>query len=211
MGSLPYDIWSTEDEPRLGAVLDNIWHLLQRGVADHQHGFHTPSLASVSRNWSCSLRTIVLRGAERDARRLTFHTDVRSQKIGELAEDSRIALMFYDAPENTQLRIDAVAHVHIGDALARACWDGLTLGQQCQYLVAGPPGLPFAWPTSGLPPELESREPDPDEAARGRFNFAVVTATITHIDWLYLTRYGHRRATFSWDDEGRLKTSWLVP
>lgn len=64
---------------------------------------------------------------------------------------------------------------------------------------------------SGLSAELESRDRSAAESETGRLNFAVVVCRIRQIDWLYLTRNGHRRANLTWNREGRLQTSWLVP
>ncbi len=211
MKSLPFDIWNAEDEPRLGALLDEIWHLLERGVEDRQHGFHTPALATSNAHWGCAVRTVALRGAERGSRSLLFHTDNRSRKIGELVQDRRVALLFYDARENTQLRIDALAEAQTSGRAAERAWRSLNARQRREYLISGPPGLPWAWPTSGLSPDLEERVPDESEAALGRYRFALVTCRVMHIDWLYLTRNGHRRATFAWDEDDRLSTSWLIP
>src|SRR3546814_5752168 len=55
------DIWHSEDEPRLGAVLGECWHLLCDGAADPQHDFHLASLATQHAGFGCALRTVVLR------------------------------------------------------------------------------------------------------------------------------------------------------
>ena len=41
-------------------------------------------------------------------------------------------------------------------------------------------------------------------------NFAVVTATIQHLEWLYLAVAGHRRAVFDWRN-GSETRAWLAP
>lgn len=63
----------------------------------------------------------------------------------------------------------------------------------------------------GLSAELENRDRSAAESKTGRLNFAVVVCRIRQIDWLYLMRYGHRCANLTWNREGRLLTSWLVP
>jgi pyridoxamine 5'-phosphate oxidase len=205
------DIWHSEDEPRLGAVLAECWHLLSDGVVDPHHDFHLAALATAHAAFGCTLRTVVLRKVDREARELWFYTDLRSRKIGEIQEDPRIALLFHALSDDTQLRVQAEAVIHHRDGLAEAAWRALTPRRRRDYLVSGPRGLPWAWATSGLPAELEGRDPNEAESEAGRLNFAVLVCRIRQIDWLYLTPYGHRRANFAWNQEGQLQTSWLVP
>jgi len=205
------DIWHSEDEPRLGAVLAECWHLLSDGVADPQHDFHTLAMATTHAGLGCTLRTVVLRKVNPEARELWFYTDLRSHKIGEIQNDPRVALLFHSLSDDTQVRVQAEAAIHHRDTLAEDAWQALTPRRRRDYLVSGPRGLPWAWATSGLPAELEGRDPTEVESDAGRLNFAVVVCHIRQIDWLLLTPYGHRRANFSWSGSGQLQTSWLVP
>jgi hypothetical protein len=205
------DIWHSEDEPRLGAVLDECWHLLRDGAGDPRHDFHLAALGTAHAGFGCALRTVVLRKVESGSRELWFYTDLRSRKIGEIQDDARVALLFHSLSDDTQLRVQAEAAIHHRGSLADAAWRALAPRQRRDYLVSGPRGLPWAWATSGLPSELENRDPSETESEAGRLNFAVVVCHVRQIDWLYLTPYGHRRANFTWTKEGRLQTSWLVP
>lgn len=210
MSAAEMDIWS-DDEPRLTAVLGDCWSMLEEAVANRDHGFRTPMVATSSSDFGPNLRTVVLRDAAREELRLRFHTDARSRKFAELLSDPRIAMVFYDAGENTQIRVQATTRVHHGDTHARALWDEVGLLSRRCYLQSGPPGLPWAWPTSGLPPELERGPPSREESERGFVNFAVVECRVSRMDWLYLSFAGHRRASFAWDEAGQLQASWVVP
>lgn len=205
------DIWHSEDEPRLGAVLSECWHLLADGAAEPQHDFHTTALATTHAGLGCTLRTVVLRKVDPEARELAFYTDLRSRKIGEIQQDPRIALLFNSVSDDTQIRVQAEAVIHHRDSVAEAAWQELCPRRRRDYLVSGPRGLPWAWATSGLPAEFEGRDPNEAESEAGRLNFAVVVCRVRQIDWLFLTPYGHRRANFTWNDDGQLQTSWLVP
>jgi hypothetical protein len=44
----------------------------------------------------------------------------------------------------------------------------------------------------------------------GPAHFAVLSATVTELDWLWLGEGGHRRARFRWNGDGWCGT-WLVP
>lgn len=205
------DIWNADEEPRLSAVLSECWALLVDGANDPKHDLYTPALATGDTTQGPMLRTVVLRHVDREARQLGFYTDLRSRKIGEIQADPRVGLLFLSHSDDTQIRVQAEARIHCGDTVAEEAWAGIPLPQRRHYMVSGPPGLPWAWPTSGLPGDLENRAPSEEESLAGKLNFAVVICTVTQMDWLYLTPYGHRRAVFSWDGEGRLQTSWLVP
>src|SRR3546814_5778047 len=135
------DIWHSEDEPRLGAVLGECWHLLCDGAADPQHDFHLAALATQHAGFGCALRTVVLRKVDSEARELWFYTDLRSRKIGEIQDDPRIALLFHSLSDDTQLRVQAEATIHHSDALAEAAWRALKPRQRRDYLVSGPRGL----------------------------------------------------------------------
>ena len=205
------DIWQSEDEPRLGAVLAECWRLLADGAEQPQHDFHLTALATAHATFGCSLRTVVLRKVVPETRELWFYSDLRSRKVGEIQNDPRVALLFHSLNEDTQLRIQAAAEIHHRDGLAEQAWQGLSPHRRRDYLVSGPRGLPWAWATSGLDAPLEGRDPSAEESEAGRLNFAVAVCRVSQIDWLFLTPYGHRRANFAWSGEGRLQTSWLVP
>ena len=205
------DIWHSEDEPRLTAVLAECWHLLSDGAADPQHDFHTTALATTHAGLGCTLRTVVLRKVDPEARELSFYTDLRSRKIGEIEHDPRVGLLFNSMSDDTQIRVQAEAEIHHRDAVAEDAWQTLAPHRRRDYLVSGPRGLPWAWATSGLPAELESRDLTPAESEAGRHNFAVVVCHVRQMDWLFLTPYGHRRANFAWNGDDQLQTSWLVP
>ena len=42
-------------------------------------------------------------------------------------------------------------------------------------------------------------------------NFAILTATVKRMDWLYLSFRGNRRAIFDWSRTGGEDGKWLVP
>jgi len=69
----------------LPQVLDAVWSALARGVQDRWTPWALPMLATVGSRGQPEARVIALRGADREARTLTFHTDARSGKVAALA------------------------------------------------------------------------------------------------------------------------------
>ena len=196
----------------LAATLKFAWQMIGRGVQDRRSAFHTPVLATQSTDGP-QARVLVLRAADAQARTLTFHTDTRSAKLPELALDSRVALTFYDAARKVQLRISGVARVHANDALSHLRWVASRPSSLRCYLGARPGGI-SPEPTSGLPPQVEGREPEPAELQVAEPHFAVLQVSIHRMEWLHLHTRGQRRAAFVWGNESSgngCTMHWLNP
>lgn len=196
----------------LAATLKFAWQMIGRGVQDRRSAFHTPVLATQSADGP-QARVLVLRAADAQARTLTFHTDTRSAKLPELALDSMVALTFYDAARKVQLRISGVARVHSNDALSHLRWVASRPSSLRCYLGAQPGGI-SPEPTSGLPPQVEEREPEPAELQVAEPHFAVLQVSIHRMEWLHLHTRGQRRATFVWGKESSgngCTMHWLNP
>lgn len=177
------------------------WSLLGRGAQDRKAPAHTPVLATMG-DGQPQVRTVVLRDCDRGARRLRFHTDQRSHKVAEIEADPVGAVHVYDPKQKIQLRIDCRLSIHIDDDLAREAWATTREFSRICYQVMQAPGAMVSDP-SGVP---FSR----DESNDGADNFAVISALVTRIEWLYLAAHGHRRAEYIWQD-GDWQGRWLVP
>ena len=94
---------SGDDRPAhyrdLDAVLPTAWWMLGWGVGDPKADFHIAQVATVDGAGRPTLRSMVLRGVDRDARAIRFHTDHRSGKVGELRTRGEIAALLYDRDE----------------------------------------------------------------------------------------------------------------
>lgn len=187
----------------LAACLAEAWRRLEEGAA-HRSGFHAPALATIGRDGAPRLRTVVLRGIDRDGRSLRMHCDARSDKAAEIAADPRVALHAYDPAAKIQVRIEGRARLHGQDAVARAAWAASRPMSRVCYGTAPGPGTPLPAGDAYALPE--------DEAAveAGFPEFRVVVLTAARLDFLYLARRGHRRALFTWDGEEPSAT-WLAP
>lgn len=187
----------------LAAIREAALALLARGAADRRAPAHTPSLATVGLDGRPRLRTVVLRSVE-PGPVLRIHTDRRSAKVAEIAADPRVALHVYDAGEAVQLRIDAVATLHRGDAVADAAWVASRPMSRICYGMEPGPGAPL--PAGGA----FTLPGDPDAVEAGRSAFVVILCRVTALEWLHLAASGHRRARFTVGGEengGR----WLAP
>ena len=180
----------------LAATLKFALQMIGRGVQDRRSAFHTPVLSTYSAAGP-QARVLVLRAFDPASRTLTFHTDTRSAKLLELDSDPRVALTFYDAARKVQLRINGTCVVHVGDALAHQRWSA-SRPSSLRCFAGAPPGATSAVPTSGLPAQMEGREPELAELADVEPHFAVLVVCVEQLEWLHLHTRGQRRAAFAW-------------
>lgn len=194
---------------RLDAAETTAWDMLEAAAASAKPAFHTPVLASVAPDGAPQARTVVLRGADRTARTLRFHTDARSPKADAIGADSRVEIVFYDADAKVQVRIAATAQVLTEGSAREAAWEASGSGSKVCYLAVAAPGTPHATPTSGLPPHADGGQRlDEKTLEEGRENFAVLHVAVERLDWLYLAAAGHRRARIDYAAGTR---TWVVP
>lgn len=191
----------------LDGSLAEAWTRLARATVDRRSALHTVQLATLGLDGGPRVRTLVLRGADREARRLRLHTDRRSPKAAELEADGRAELCAYDPKAKIQIRARGVIALHADDPLADAAWAGSQPGARVCYRTAHGPGAPLCDPALG-DPRPEAREPAHPDV--GREHFAALAMTVTHLEWLYLAARGHRRAAFDWAD-GAWRGRWLAP
>ncbi len=201
------DMW--EKPVSHGEILKRIWKNLDLGTLDRKHPFHTPVFGTVADN-EPNLRMVVLRRFWRRPPRLAFHAHSGSPKIAELRANTNIYWLFYHPQERFQIRIRGTATLHTDGELHEEQWFATELFSRRCY-VGEPPTHESKRPTTGLPDDLNDRNPTPAESELGKANFVVVTSTIDSIDCFELNVNGHRRSLFEWHENGELRTKWLTP
>ncbi|MEM7280697.1 MAG: pyridoxamine 5'-phosphate oxidase family protein [Pseudomonadota bacterium] len=176
-----------------------VWDLLESGVRERRHPFHTPILGNASGDL-IEVRTVVLRFADAAQRALHCHTDIRSPKVEGIRENPTVSLLFYDAGTRIQLRVRASADIHQNNEIAEAGWAASTLdSRQCYRHVHGP-STPIS--RGGEPPQLIESD--------GYENFSVVRCEVQEIEWLFLRHTGHQRCRLRFD-AGDWHSQWLAP
>ena len=182
----------------LDEIRDELWLRLARAAADRDDPYYTPVFATTT-----GLRTVVLRSVDPRRRQLTFHTDLRSDKVAEIEADPRVHWLFYDPRDRTQIRLVATAQVHRNGELHAERWLSTGPANRRDFGSELPPGHPIERPIATEPPTLEASAP-------WRDRFGVVVTTVESADWLRLGRDGHRRARFDWSGRGAAER-WVVP
>ncbi len=190
----------------LDDITADLWVRLADAAASGKSAWHTPAVGTADGD----LRVMVLRQTDPAAASLRFHTDARSPKAALIGGGAPVSLLFYDAAAKLQLRCTGIGQVSSTGAAADAAWAASAPSSRRGYLATLAPGTTSKTPTSGLPAAVEGRVPTLAESEAGRANFAVLTVTLSRIDWLHLAHDGHRRALFERDGDG-WAGRWLVP
>jgi pyridoxamine 5'-phosphate oxidase len=188
------------------------WTLLEAGVTHRHSPAHMPTVGTVDEDGAPQLRIMVLREVSRDSRTLRFHTDARSDKATQLKHSTATSILIYDHAAKAQIRLSGHASVVSEGGVADGAWLGSTPFARRCYMAEAAPGTTIAQPSSGLPEWIEGKQPEEQQLADYRGNFAAVMFEANSIEWLYLANPGHRRARWHWDQAQNLWLgSWLVP
>jgi hypothetical protein len=175
----------------LAEVENQVWRELTTATRDRAHAWRTCVLATAD-GARADARTVILREADRPAKRLRFFTDRRSPKVGQLLRQPHAMVVMWSASLAWQLRCSVLLSLDTAGDAARSAWARIALTPAAgDYLAPLAPGTP-----------LDAAGADIDGGA----HFAIVEAEVLSIDWLELQPSGHRRAVF--DAEG---ARWVQP
>ena len=193
----------------LDNVYSKIWNLLKLGLKSRDLPFHIPVFICGDTNKSDG-RIVVLRGINKEKKKIWFHSDIRSNKIKILKSTPQATLLFYDKSEKVQLRICGSTKINYKNDITKKSWNKTAhMSRQC-YLGNKAPGSKALEPTSGLTSDIDNLKYTIEESEIGYENFCVIETFIKSIEWLYLAAKGHRRAYFSLKNNS-LEKKWLIP
>jgi len=191
-------------------IFSEIKSALNEGVADRNHGFHTPVFSNIDRKNSISSKIVVLRNFDQKKKKIFFHTDFRSKKIKNLTFNSKTNFLFYDPIKKIQLRISTISYINHFNNITLSAWKKTKLSSKKCYLAIKAPSSNSKLPSDSLPKHLSGVDPTEDEAKLGYKNFAVIENKIISIDWLHLSHRGHRRLLID-TSKRKISYQWLVP
>lgn len=186
-------LFNSSDAP--SQIWQNVLHELHRGALDPKHPFRFLTLATSGVQFP-QVRTVVLRQLS-PAMEFLVYTDVRTAKVKDLLETPRVSLLFYHPKKQVQIRVKALATLHVANALAQEQWKRVSEKRQSEYKSGLAPGTRIETPDLGW-------EVDPENA-----HFSVLKFSPLSIEVLQLAREGHLRMQFElasgWNG------TWLVP
>ncbi|WP_396331406.1 pyridoxamine 5'-phosphate oxidase family protein [Burkholderia anthina] len=192
----------------LAQTYDRLWSCLESGVSVQRSPFTMLQAATLGLDGAPKVRTIVLRQVSRADRLLSFHTDVRSEKVAELRRDPRIAIVANDLDALVQIRAEGTVSICDDDAQRRAIWQSSRPHTLLLYRAPLRPGTPIESPAEAH--IAASQSPGAALTDDGYRNFCLLHVKLTRIDWLDLARSGHRRAVFDLNDDG-YEGRWIAP
>ncbi|MCZ8374736.1 MAG: pyridoxamine 5'-phosphate oxidase family protein [Beijerinckiaceae bacterium] len=190
----------------LEATLAEVWRCLGGGASTRRSAFHHPTIATTGPDGAPRLRTMILRGIEPEIRRLRLHTDIRGDKVADIAANPRVAVHVYDPGMKLQVRMTGLATISHGDPVARTAWQHSQPMSQACYGTKPAPGTTIAAGGAFVLPASHS-----PELAEGEVNFAVLRIVVETMETLYLAHGGHRRAAFAWEGATLVRKDWLAP
>jgi hypothetical protein len=181
-------------------IRPQIWKELGRASLDRHHEWRTPVLACIDADGLPDARTVVLRQVDAQAGQLTFYTDSRSPKVAQLQAQGAAMLVFWSTRLSWQLRVRVASTVITAGPEVEALWQGVKQSAAAgDYLSPLPPG-------AVLSPGSDAADAAPANAPAPVHSFALLRAQVLQMDWLELSRDGHRRAQLSANT-----WAWLTP
>ncbi|SDL99527.1 3-hydroxyisobutyrate dehydrogenase [Catalinimonas alkaloidigena] len=188
----------------------DIWHDLQTALQEAEHPFRTGTLGTRGLDDFVALRTVVLRKVDADVRALWCHSDGRAAKVQELKHNPVVSWLFWDAERKIQLRLGGNATLHRQGEEVDRLWTETSRASRKDYLLPHAPATPLERPEAGTPAHLRGTLPSEEESEKGREHFVGIETRIQFIDWLQLSREGHRRAQFRYQN-GEPHRQWVSP
>lgn len=195
--------------PSLSDVEEFFWNQLAAGVATGRHPWHLGVLATLGDSGP-DARMVVLRGCDREAGTVTFHTDKRSVKWTQIVTNPKVSWVFYDAAQAVQLRIAGHATPASTEETI-AIWNAMPDRCLRSYATLQPPGSDQPDGGSGLGEAWSHGEPEKSDCAWMLDHFGVVRVTIHQFDFLHLRAAGHQRARWTKPASLPWESTWLTP
>ncbi|WP_321878350.1 pyridoxamine 5'-phosphate oxidase family protein [Paraburkholderia bannensis] len=191
---------------KLDLVFSELWTCLANGTLAGHQPFKVMQAATTGLDGAPSVRSVVLRRVSEAENLITFHTDLRSEKIAELRRQSRIALAGVDATRNLQIRVSGDTNIVDDGPVRREAWDTSRLQSLIVYRTLLAPGTPIDEPRDAFDDPQK-----PHDAEAGFENFCVVEVRPDALEWLDLSAVeGHERARFVREGE-RWISRWIAP
>jgi len=194
----------------IGFVEQTCWQMLFDAVKDRNHPMHTVVIGTAA-GALAQMRTVVLRRVDTDTRKVYFHTDIRSAKIGQIRASGLLSWLAYDPSRRSQIRLSGPTILHHGDELARLHWSGTAHFSRRCYLLPEGPGQPLMQDVATTDERLSNFSYTREESETGFEQFVVVETAVDAMEWYYTYSRGNRRALFSYQDGQLVDATWLTP
>ena len=201
---MPREIPNDHPSLDLKKSLEFVFSNLEKGVTERGHQFHLLVLGTIDKDNRPQNRNVVLRKVDMTNSLIRFHTDIRSNKIIDIKNNSSISLLGYDKVNKLQVRLTANAIVEESKEVLSDVWSKMyPMSREC-YRVKDAPGKVVASRDEVL------FEDEGDDKLNGFENFVIINCHISSIETLFLHSSGHVRAKYIYEN-GAFHGEWLVP
>lgn len=178
---------------------EELWKNLVRATVDKKHPWRVVGFSTAGPKGP-QVRSVILRAVNTSKDQLVFYTDRRSQKMADIAHDSRVALLFWNPRSNTQLRVCGIAAAETSELIVNGFWDRTPEYARKDYATLSAPGEVL----------LDGNPVYDFDTARA--NFVVLNVQATSIEFLQLDRAGHMRFRLQPNSKGNYwSAANLVP
>jgi hypothetical protein len=201
---MPREIPNDHPSLDLKKSLEFVFSNLEKGVTERGHQFHLLVLGTIDKDNRPQNRNVVLRKVDMTNSLIRFHTDIRSNKIIDIKNNSSISLLGYDKVNKLQVRLTANAIVEESKEVLSDVWSKMyPMSREC-YRVKDAPGKVVASRDEVL------FEDEGNDKLNGFENFVIINCHISSIETLFLHSSGHVRAKYIYEN-GAFHGEWLVP
>jgi len=201
---MPREIPNDHPSLDLKKSLEFVFSNLEKGVTERGHHFHLLVLGTIDKDNKPQNRNVVLRKVDVANSLIRFHTDIRSNKIIDIKNNSTISLLGYDKANKLQIRLMANAIIEESKEVLSDVWAKMyPMSREC-YRVKDAPGKVVTSREEVL------FEGEGDDKLNGFENFVIVNCHIHSIESLFLHSSGHIRAKYN-NINNEFIGQWLVP
>ena len=123
----------------LSEFLDQAWSLLTRGVVDAKFASRNPTFSTISEEGFPTMRTVVLRRADRMSNCLEIHTDLKTNKVFSLKKSNFAGLHFWIPKAKFQIRASVIVDILTGSEV-EADWSRIPMQSRVSYGSVPRPG-----------------------------------------------------------------------
>lgn len=187
-------------------ILEVEYNELQKAIKDGKHEYHCFYLATINKK-APKIRTVVLRALNKNKNTLSFHTDLRSEKVKEIESNRNVSALFYDKKRRIQIRIQGNAQLDENSNRLKKIWSSMRPESKLCYMGPFAPGEKLDQFQPNLP-NHNAQNITTKNNKKGYENFCRVTIYLESLDYLQLEHSGHLRMYFSFNKNS--KPVWIA-
>jgi len=187
-------------------IIEIEYRELNNAIQDGKHEYHCFYFATIQSKIP-QLRTVVLRALNKEKNSISFHSDLRSNKVKEIKSNNNVSALFYDKKRRIQIRLQGKALIDENSKELKRIWSSMKSESKLCYMGPFAPGKKLNYFQPNLP-NHNAQNITPKNNTIGYKNFCRVTINLEKLDWLQLHHKGHKRKLFYLHNNS--KPTWIA-